>query len=207
MWVSKRVWSLLISNDKEYKLELGNVYLFTFQFNRTRRLCKTCFFSSRTFCNSRCFNGILVSDFTGEITVSPNTSLENLSYSRTTLFQLHFYFVGATSKKKKQGVRQQNIQIFGYTESLWPMSWMRFAACWRYESSLSLSIPCLRLGVFKICSFVNIHLDAGHDTAIPQHRDKFGLTAQAQYKHYAKEKCLAYIVIGCNMETFSVITQ
>lgn len=34
------------------------------------------------------------------------------------------------------------------------MSWMRLAACWRYESSLSASTPQRRLGVFSSCSRV-----------------------------------------------------
>lgn len=47
----------------------------------------------------------------------------------------------------------------GYTLSLWPMSWIRFADCCRYESSRSGSIPHRRDGVFSSCSRVKNHFD------------------------------------------------
>lgn len=47
----------------------------------------------------------------------------------------------------------------GYTFSLWPMSWIRFAACCRQDSSLSGSIPERRDGVVSSCSRVKNHLD------------------------------------------------
>lgn len=42
----------------------------------------------------------------------------------------------------------------GYTLRRCPISWMRLAACWRYESSMSASTPQRRLGVFSSCSRV-----------------------------------------------------
>lgn len=42
----------------------------------------------------------------------------------------------------------------GYTLRRCPISWIRLAACWRYDSSMSASTPQRRLGVFSSCSRV-----------------------------------------------------
>ncbi len=53
----------------------------------------------------------------------------------------------------------------GYTFNLWPMSWIRLAACCRYESSRSGSTPQRRDGVFSSCSRVKSHLPEPRCTA------------------------------------------
>lgn len=45
----------------------------------------------------------------------------------------------------------------GYTLRRCPMSWSRLAACWRWESSLSGSMPKRRDGLFSSCSRVKYH--------------------------------------------------
>lgn len=55
---------------------------------------------------------------------------------------------GTGRERRRPGNRK------GYTLRRCPMSWMRLAACWRYESSLSASTPQRRLGVFSSCSRV-----------------------------------------------------
>lgn len=48
----------------------------------------------------------------------------------------------------------------GYTCNLCPMSCIKFAACCRYDNSLSTSNPHFLLGVLASCSFVKYHFSS-----------------------------------------------
>lgn len=76
-------------------------------------------------------------------------------------FRLFLHF---NAKEAHKNIEREsfniNVMLKTYTCSLWPISWIKFAALCLYDSSNSALIPLFRLGELSNCSSVKSHLES-----------------------------------------------